>query len=392
MTLNNRIDQNELYATAGQETQRDGLLARAFMQEDREFHRGLVPERLNSIRTFEVPLYRRIEFAAAILSDALFEMGVSADEAIRQFTADNLAAIVNKSWNNPRKQAHEVKQAIERRHDAELHRKKARYNFDNLTALHLFREKVMYGGKNLYRGNLHKARGYWKKFQPSSEDFTRNINLPLSIGSTEVGILLGICMKYGQLERSTGTVTFWGKKDDSHDGSQADAYRGIVPHLFERVHNYQGFCGESQVFTVDSQAITTWLTDDLRYPYTVNGSTYRHKRVPFSQLLGKNTKIGFLSPLISHSKGIDEFDMRFEDGDKLFVRDILALMEMIGYSPSGIRVQRDQSHNQSPVWYFGIPKGDLSRILHNDMDTAFRHVGLLLSPDYSRLTVAHVTP
>ena len=387
MTSKIGINPSELLASAGHPEKRDALLIGAFAKDGV----GLGPSRLDAIRHFEGSPNRRIEFTACVLSDVLNEMGLSPEEASQHFNTHNLTALVDEKWDDPKTQIAALSHVIDKRHKMTLERRLAEYGFKELTAIQIFRETIPYRGKSMCGGNLYRARSYWRKFQPSENDFLSNLRLPLSIGLNE-GLLLGMCFTDGHLDRSTKTTTMKGRQMDVKYGGHPGIYRAVVPNLMRSVHNYNNYSGNTPVFQIESQALTTWLGDDIGLPYDEADGSRAQMRVPFNQLDNRDAKRAFFSALTSRFGRIYKDGYHsFEHQDQLFVRDVSKLCEMIGYAPSETRARLgSRSSETTPIWYFKLRSEDIKRMLHTDLGTVYPHAGLALPSAFGQINISQM--
>ena len=403
MTLKNRIEQVRLFETAESPAERDALLFGAF----REGQLGLTQVRLDSIRHAPGVLYERARFAAQVLFEALIEIRLPQDEIAAQFTVDNLAALVNEEWNNPRNHTETLRGVIKVIHEKELKRLRQMFNFSDLSAPQLFRETLHHEDIPLYIGNLYNARRFWKGFKPSNEDFLANISIPLRIKYFDA-LLLGIYWADGSLGRGKGILTIDGKQGDLNERRNVGMYKDLVAHLLKSIHNYGPVSADSYIkerrtkmgiayhpsFEINSAAICTWLANDLGYPLTQD--RYAHKRVPFEHLLGVEAKQGFFAGLITGLSKINEWgSLLFEHGDRTFIGDIAELSTRIGYSPSEIE-RRDTTKfgnkpMKHPMWWFTVSQRDVVRMLNTDSKTALPHIGMFYNPQqYDRVQVHEI--
>ncbi|MBI2124507.1 hypothetical protein HY637_01790 [Candidatus Woesearchaeota archaeon] len=393
MTLKNRVDQATLYNTAGNPAERDAVLLGAF--SDRGM--GLTKKRLEEVRFYSGSLYERAQFAAQALFQSLVELRVAPSEITAQFTVDNLAAIVNQEWTTPTNSTEILREAIRAMHEQDLQLKKNVFSFEDLSHPQLFRETIYHEGKPLYTGNLYQARRFWRKFQPSNEDFLTNLTLPIKIDYSE-GVLLGIYWADGYLTRDKNCLIISGEQQDLDIERGINMYGDLVAHLLKKVHNYGPISGDSYIkerttrqgvahrpfFVINSNAVYTWLRDDLGYQYTPRGK-HVSKRIPFDILLGLNAKKGFFAGLIAGLGKFNEYgELYFEHQSEEFIRDIAELSTRIGYSPSEVESRNTKKLGRglrkNPLWHFTISRRDISRMLKTDLDIALPHAGLLINP------------
>lgn len=408
MTLKNRINHEELFRLAGNPEGRNDLLLRVFS----DGQRGLTRERLDSIRQPHDSLYARVHFASEVLFHSLAELGVPSMDIHAQFTVENLAAIVYEEWNNPEQHKETLRVAIRGKHREELETKKRIFNFDDLTYPQLFRETISHKGIPLYQGNLYGARDFWKKFQPSNEDFLLNILIPERIGPVEA-LLLGICWTDGYLRKSESaslTLSIEGEQSDLNTAYDINFYGDLVAHLLKAVHNYGPISGNSYVherrtrrgavehypsFEINSAAICTWLRDDIGFPPQQRTiGIYEPKKIPFEHLKGSEAQKGFFAGIVAGLGAInDDGTILFEHKDREFIENAAKLSRMLGYHPSSIS-SRDYSisgkyHREKPRWYFTLSVDDVARMISADLNTTLPHIGLFFNPKHYRKELVH---
>ena len=401
MTLKNRLSYRELRRVGEDDQERNSLLLKAFG----DGQRGLTLERLAEIRQFRGTLYEKAIHGAQVLLQSLLEIGMPQDNINAQFTFDNLAALVYEEWENFRLPVEELRREIIQRHQGEFDQKSKSFNFRDLSYAQLFREAVSYQGIYLYQGNLYTARSFWKRFQPSNEDFLANISLPLKIEHMEA-LLLGIYLADGRFRKSSkSSVTFvvQGEQSDLDPLNGINMYAHVVAPLLKRVHNYGPITSESYVnprkngkkqtpyFEINSAAISSWLRDDLGFSAQQNTTLgYKQKRIPFEHLDGK-AKQYFLAGIVAGLGKWDKGDILFELKDKQFIQDIAELCQDLGYSPSTINERssslQSKYHTKKPIWHFTLSMNDIKNMLAADIDTDLPHVGLLFNPKHYRMPI-----
>ncbi len=407
MTLKNRLEHRKLVEQARDSKGRDTLLLKTFS----DGQRGLMQQRLDSIRQHPGTLYEKGFFAAEVLFESLVELGVPIIDICAQFTVENLAALVYEEWSNPVSHRKNLETSIRTKHSSDLSERIKSTNFKDLSNIQLFRERIAHNGVQLYQGNLYQARLSWKNFQPSNEDFLLNRFIPKKIGVTEA-VLLGIYWSEGYLRKGKDSLSLIlnGRQPEFDIEDRINMYGHLVVPLLRRVHNYEPVSADSYIkerkrksgndsyrpsVEINSAAVCTWLRDDLGYPpQQRTKGAYVAKRVPF-QHLGKLKEIkqGFFAGLVA-GLGIlhSEETLLFEHVDKQFIEDIAELSKMLGYDPSQTN-HRDyeKSHGyptKSPIWHFTLPREDVDKILETDIDTELPHAGLFFNPrHYKNLTI-----
>lgn len=398
MTLKNRIDHEELFRLEGNPEGRDELLLRAFS----EGQKGLTRERLESIRQHHKSLYVRARFASELLFQSLVELNVPLVDIGASFTVENLAALVYKEWSNPAQHREILRVEIRCKHKKEFDEKKSLFNFEDLSYPQLFRESISYNGVPLYQGNLYEARSFWKKFQPSNEDFLLNILIPERIGSIEA-LLLGIFWADGYLRKSghdSLTLRLEGEQSDLDVANKINFYGRVVAHLLRSIHNYGPISGDSYIkerkpsFEMNSAAICTWLRDDIGFapPQRTQGF-YEPKKIPFYHLKESEAQIGFFAGLVAGLGIINEDGtLLFEHKDRKFIEDTAELCRMLTYSPSPINYRLSRVLGSSNrIWYFTLSMDDVARMVSTDLDTTLTHAGLFFNPKHYAKVPVHST-
>ncbi|MBI4143447.1 hypothetical protein HY487_01030 [Candidatus Woesearchaeota archaeon] len=388
MKVKSRLPQRTLLAVGNDEASRDELLVETFSRDGK----GLTLDRLLSIRRVRGSLYGKLTAAANSFYGSLLEAGdIPTQDIAYQFTASNLAALVNENWNDVKGKMEKVSKAIAKKTKARLKKAKAAYNFASLSPLQLFRENVRWENSWLYRGNLYEARDSWKKFQPSEDDFLRNIKIPTSLGFYEA-FLLGVTWAYGaiHLSKSQNALLILGDRRDLKFYEYVvvplirDTYN-LVTSSYKRIVKTQRGQDEYEYAAVEinSQAICTWLANDLGFA-VVGQKKDRNIKIPFGHLTAGETRYGFFAGALASMGEVSRMGrLRIGSVNKNLVEDVASLAEGIGYRPSEVT-------SKGGKWFIYFPRRDLMRMCNVDPDEianmgsftprpGYEHVGLFFN-------------
>ena len=360
------VGYDSLLATVGRPEARDHNLLAEFGKDGK----GLTQAKLDDIRNYQGRLYGRLLYAAQVLFDSLLELREPHAYIVEQFNHGTLAALVHRAWRSQRLYRREVEEELDRVQRRELAEKKLRYEFENLSHIQLFREKVSVRGVPLYRGNLHDARGIWQGFQPSARDFERNVRLPTEIGFYEA-LLLGVFWMYGNIYQS-GSLTRLNVRGGRDD---ANFFTYVAGPLVKIVHNYTASSHTKKVSVrggkyryeypfigIDSSAICTWLVDDLGF--TISSTKDRSRRmipIPFGHLLVGEGRFGFFAGMLAAAGNVKDGALSIQHENEDLINDAKVLAGGIGYASS-------EPYFQDKKWHIEFGLGDTKKMGRVEVD------------------------
>lgn len=215
-----------------------------------------------------------------------------------------------------------------------------------------------------------EERKFWKKFEPSDDDWLRDVTLPIPKYNEKFGReesrLIGIIFGDGfiQAEGRAEALRLTGSSEDANFfkdfvAPAIEDMFGILPTVHVEDNLSTSSTGEEikskAVFmNVGSKAIWTWLSRDLGFPLEK-----KHVRLPVKYcdeaglLEGLNASMGSLKI----SDGHLEFSLH--ETDETFVSGIHRLAGSLGYNPSKPCKMRSREH---VTWRLRYSRRDIPEI------------------------------
>lgn len=251
----------------------------------------------------------------------------------QQITLFNVAALTYEDWDNPPSKESSTVQALGNEYREERDAIENVKDLD-ITYMHLLRDDV-----GAYEGNMLEARTHYSNFSNSQEDLLRSVVLPLEIDMDE-SELLGAYWTDGRFSDSSERYEF----DLVGTANDKEWYRDISEEI-EKIHNLdvkvieEEIEGEMKdarepikskrpVIKIDSQAILTWLKDDLKMDGAGGIS------IPDINW-SKENKAGFLRGALAGRGGITQYgNYEFTTGNQEKAEILTQFAQDIGLEPA----------------------------------------------------------